>query len=203
MGAAMAPAAAESIFQFLEDTGTCPRGLRRHLHGGPGGGGLRAAVPVFGGQWHRPASGPPGLRPAALRPGAPGCPRGGFRLRVLGLGALRPPAAPHGAGRAAVHPVLRHGGADVPHLLPAGPGHPRRVPRGASSWSPNNKKGLPGGRGFLIRPLAAGPGPTEKLFHHRVHVGAGIPPHCSRFRHWSIPCQVKVGDTPQRAVGPR
>ena len=54
-----------------------PSGLRRHLRGDLGGGGLRAAVPVFGGQWHRPASGPPGLRPAALRPGAPGCPRGG------------------------------------------------------------------------------------------------------------------------------
>ena len=119
MGAAMAPAAAESIFQFLEDTGTCPQDYDGIYTGDLGAVGSELLYQCLGGQWHRPASGPPGLRPAALRPGAPGCPRGGLRLRVLGLGALRPPAAPHGAGRAAAHPVLRHGGADGPPPPPS------------------------------------------------------------------------------------
>ena len=114
MGAAMAPAAAESIFQFLEDTGTCPQDYDGIYTGDLGAVGSELLYQCFGdnGIDLRPVH--RGLRPAALRPGAPGCPRGGLGLRVLGLGALRPPAAPHGAGRAAAHPVLRHGGADVP-----------------------------------------------------------------------------------------
>ena len=55
---------------------------------------------------------------------------------------------------AAEHPFLRHRGFDVPHLLPAGPGHPRGVPRGAAAGPV--KKDLPGGRPFCVyrRPSA-------------------------------------------------
>ena len=154
MGAAMAPAAAASLYQFLQDTGTSPGDYDRHLHRGFGRGGLPAAVPVPGGQPCGRALRPPGLRPAPLRPPAPGRPRRGLGLRLLGLGAVRPPSPPHGARGAAEHPFLRHRGSDVPHLLPAGPGHPRGVPRGAAAGPV--KKDLPGGRPFCVyrRPSA-------------------------------------------------
>ena len=133
MGAAMAPAAAASLYQFLQDTGTSPGDYDGIFTGDLGAVGSQLLYQCLEDNHVDVRFVPPGLRPAPLRPPAPGRPRRGLGLRLFGLGAVRPPSPLHGARGAAEHPFLRHRGFDVPHLLPAGPGHPRGVPRGAAA----------------------------------------------------------------------
>ena len=131
MGAAMAPAAADSIYQFLEDTHTTPQDYDG-IFTGTWSGGLPAVVSVFAGKRGGHRAGAPGLWPAPLRPPQPGRPRRRFRVWVLRRCTVRPSAPSDGAGGAEEHLVLRHRGADVPHIPAAGAGHPRGVPRGAA-----------------------------------------------------------------------
>ena len=131
MGAAMAPAAYDTLCAHFQDTGRGPDFYDLHRHRRPGGAGGRAAVravpPGRGGplpQLHR-------LRQAHIRQPAPGCPLRGLRLRLLrrGVHRLSPPGS---CGR---------GGSSTCCSVPPGPSTPppppsrgRPSPASATRW---------------------------------------------------------------------
>jgi stage V sporulation protein AD len=128
MGAAMAPAAANTLTDYFNDTGTNPQDYDLVLTGDLGlvGSDLLDDLNAARGQRH--PSGAQRLRPDDLRPRKAGCPRGRLRMRMQrGNPLFRDPSA-NEHRPAAQSPVYRHRRADVPHLFPAGRKHPRRRP---------------------------------------------------------------------------
>ena len=129
MGAAMAPRRRADTARLLRRHRDRPRGLRPHLHRRPRRGRHRAALQPARGK-RRAAPKPRGLRPAPLRPGNAGRARRRLGLRLLRQCAVRAHPKPHGARRAAQHPVHGDRRADVHNLLPAGREHSgHRAPR--------------------------------------------------------------------------
>lgn len=124
MGAAMAPAAWDTLRQYFADTGTGPADYDKIITGDLAQVGQRPAGAAGGGRGLRPAAALYRLRADAVRPGGPkgGC--RGLRMRVQRRGDVRAFFAGDAARGVQKYSVYGHRGADVPHGVPAGGIHP-------------------------------------------------------------------------------
>ncbi len=108
MGAAMAPAAYDTLSAFFRDTGTTPQDYDAIFTGDLGELGHAIVRDFFRRDGMELDERYPGLRPAALRPKAAGYACRRLRLRLLRLRTQRIPAHPDAPGPLAADPLCPH-----------------------------------------------------------------------------------------------
>ncbi len=143
MGAAMAPAAADTLLSLFRDTQTGPADYDAIVTGDLGQVGHDLLMQLMRGAEsavdRRAIS---RLRPADLRPGTAGRSRRGKRLRLQRRRAERVLPAKAAKRRVGADHLYGHGRADEHYLQPAGRDHPRRGSRGGAGKSAKGEEGM-------------------------------------------------------------